>query len=673
MLTKEEYLKEIDKLKFVTNKVNNKLNELGFKVQEDEENFKEFQKMMWQDFHSFDNADISSALEETTLEHAKNMQSFNYFKKLNKIKNKPYFASIIFEDEDGDKDNIYISMTYLKDENLDNILYDWRSPICSLYYDYEEGPCKYDSPSGEVFGNLLRKRQYKIENNNLVNVFDNSMNITDDYLQEVLNDSNNDKLKSIVNTIQKEQNKVIRDLTSNNLIVQGIAGSGKTTVALHRIAFLLYRLEDLKASNILIFSPNNIFSEYISTVLPSLGESNTKELTFHEYLAHFLKEYNDVEPYTTFLARYYKKEEDNAKLVEYKQSDRILKDLIKYIHEFEENAMFIKPIVLDKNEIDIDTLNNYLHYKYDNFPLFERLDEIATKLSETYYKGTEKKKAAFRKLISSSINFKEDYKEIYKDFFFSKYCKEKISEKEVDSFINRKVARYEDALLLTFIKGKLEGYKTDLLIKEVVVDEAQDYNILQYVILKNVFKKANFTILGDVNQNINPYYHYDTLEILNKLFKGETNYIELLKTYRSSPEIIDFSNKVLNLKHVNAIRNKTGKEVIVRKNVSNLKLSLEEDLAYLSNNYKEIAIITKDDIEAKKLYNLLNNKDITLLEEGSTRFNKSIVIVPAYLSKGLEFGGVIVYNDRINSYRKNERNLLYVGVTRAEHELIIYN
>ena len=524
-----------------------------------------------------------------------------------------------------------------------------------------------------VKGVLKRKRQYKIKNKKLISVFDSNLNITDEFLQDALASNTSDKLKSIVNTIQKEQNRVIRDTRSDNLIVEGLAGSGKTTVALHRIAYLLYKEKDLTSSKILIFSPNNVFSEYISGVLPSLGERNTKETTFHEYLGHFLTEYKGVESYTHFLSRYYMGEEDDEELVRYKQSDEILRDLIYYLNDFEKNASFNGDIILEKNLICKKELNDYLHYKYNRMPLFERLDEIASKLSERFYKGTQKKKTTFKRIIKETINFDLDFKNIYSDFFKSKYSRMKLSDDEIKSFINKKEANYEDALLITFIKGKLEGYKTDLLIKEVVVDEAQDYNILEYVILKNIFKKAHFTILGDTNQNINPYYHYDSLETLKGLFKGDTNFMMLNKTYRSSPEIINFSNKILGLNHVNAIRNETGKDVIIRKNIADLKKSLEDDINYLKDLYTDIAIITKDDNEAEKIYKLLASPEITLLKEEDKDFNKNIIIVPAYLSKGLEFGGVIIYNDRVNSFKGKEKNLLYVAVTRAEHELIIYN
>ena len=651
------------------------LSELGQDVINDEENLVEFKKMMWENSNSFDEAEMQQVMAATSQEAEKALQKQRYFKKLCQIKTKPYFASIIFKDDQGKIHNIYLSLTYLKDDKLNNILYDWRSPICSLFYDYEIGDCEYEAPGGIYRGELKRKRQYKIENNNLVGVFDNSLNIDDEVLQEVLATESSDKMKNVVNTIQQEQNKVIRNLEDNNLIVQGIAGSGKTTVALHRIAFLLYRLKNLTSNNILIFSPNNIFTEYISDVLPSLGENNTLQTTFNDYLSFFITEYKDVETYTDFVSRYYTYKETNPELVRYKQSDEIISDLDRYLDEYISSCRFTGPII--ENEVNIVTeeeLNEMLHNKYNRLPLFERLDEMAKRLSANFYKGSSKKVKTFAKLMKAEANFQKDYKEIYKNFFLSKHCHFQISETEVNSFIKNDTINYEDALLFSYLKGHLEGFPYENNIKQVVIDEAQDYNRLQYIIISKIFQKADFTILGDVNQNINPYYNYQSLEELRDLFKGDTKYLELLKTYRSSPEIIAYTNKILNLHHVNAIRKDNNKPVVFRKNTACLKNSLIEDIKHLQNEYKSTAIITKDNREAEKLYELLKDDiKISLVDATIKKFEKNLIIIPSYIAKGLEFDSVIIYNDRDNSYRKNERNLLYVACTRCQHELYIYN
>ena len=651
------------------------LDDLGEVVFDEEEGLQEFKKMMWENSSSFDSGEMQQVMAATSQEAEKVLMKRNYFKKLLQIKDKPYFASIVFKDKEGKIYNVYISLTYLKDKNLNNILYDWRSPVCSLFYDFETGPCYYKAPGGIYKGELKRKRQYKIENGELVGVFDTSLNIDDEVLQEVLSKESSEKMKNVVNTIQQEQNKVIRNTEDNNLIVQGIAGSGKTTVALHRIAFLLYRLPNLNSNNILIFSPNEIFADYISDVLPSLGEANTLRTTFNDYMSFQIREYKDVESFNDFVSRYYTYMETNSELVGYKQSDEIIDDLDRYLKSYIDNCCIVSSFTEGEiNFVDKDEVNDMLHNKYSRFPLFERIDEISKKLSSNFYKGSGKKIGTFRKLLRENSNFIKDYKKIYKGFWMSEYCKIKLDENQIDKFINRKIIHYEDALLFTYIKGTLEGFRYENNIRQVIIDEAQDYNRLQYIIINKIFKKADFTILGDINQNINPYYKYNSLESLSDLFKGSTIYLELLKTYRSSPEIINYTNKILGLNHVNAIRRDNNKPVIIRKGINDLKQSLLEDIKYLQSSYKSVAIITKDYNQAEKIHQLLENDiNISLVDANSKGFSKELVIIPAYTAKGLEFDSVIIYNDRKNSYKSNERNLLYVACTRCQHELIIYN
>ncbi|MBE6158081.1 MAG: hypothetical protein E7160_04765 [Firmicutes bacterium] len=675
-ISENDYIKEKKILSKVNSLLDETLDDLGCSVSTDIEELREFKKVVWSDAHSFDSGDIEQARSMTAVEESRALQKQEYYKRLKSIEDKPYFASIVFKDhEDNSIHNIYMSLTYLKDDDSNNILYDWRSPICSLFYDYETGPCEYNAPGGKIFGELKRKRQYKIEDRKLVGVFDNSLNIDDEVLQEVLATESSERMKNVVNTIQQEQNKVIRNLEDNNLIVQGIAGSGKTTVALHRIAFLLYRLERLNSNNVLIFSPNNIFTDYISDVLPSLGEANTLQTTFSDYLSNFITEYKDVETYTDFLSRYYSNDEEYLELIKYKQSDEIILDLDHYLKDYVSRAKIVNSFTEGEfNYVDKEDINEMIHYKYNRMPLFERMDEISKKLSANFYKGSSKKVKTFAKLLRENANFKKDYIDVYKEFWNSAYCKIRVPMAIINKFIKKDVINYEDALLFAYVKGTLEGFIYEGNIKQVIIDEAQDYNKLQYKIINKIFRRAEFTILGDVNQNINPYYKYESLMELSDLFRGDTRYIELLKTYRSSPEIIEFTNKILNLNHVNAIRRDNNKPVIVRKNINDLKESLIRDINYLKSNYKSTAIITKDDKTAKELYNLLKDSiDISLVGIDSKNFKKDLIIIPAYTSKGLEFDSVIIYNDRNHSYRSNERNLLYVACTRCQHELIIYN
>ena len=672
-ITQEEFSKEKLILKKTHKLINTNIDELSKEIKNIEDDELEFKKLSWSESSSFDNADLASLKEEISMEESKSNMKIEYYKRLKQIEKKPYFASIVFKSDDGEINNIYLSLTYLKDKHMNNILYDWRSPICSLFYDYETGPCEYVAPGGIIKGELKRKRQYTIQNNKLLNIFDNSLNIDDEFLQLVLAEDSTDYMKNVVNTIQKEQNTVIRDLDSNNLIVNGIAGSGKTTVALHRIAFLLYRIKNLSSNNILIFSPNNIFTDYIKEVLPSLGEKNTLQTTFDEYMSYQIEDYKEVETYTNFLRRYYSNEEMNTDLIEYKQSDEIIGNIDAFITNYVSHAEFTTNITEGLiNKVSKEELNELLK-RYEKFPLFERIDSIGEKLSEKFYKGSHKKKPTFIKSLKKSSNFNNSIIDIMKMFYQSDYSKYKLDDKVLKSMFNTNIINYEDALIYTYIKGLLYGFNYEGDIKQVVIDEAQDYNYLQYLIISKIFKKADFTILGDINQNINPYYKYDNLQKIGEVFNGDTKYIELLKTYRSSPEIVAFTNKILKLNHVSAIRQSTNKEVVIRKD-TDLKYSLIDDINRLQNIYNSIAIITKDENESNKLYNLLkDDTNVSIVDSETKNFNRHLLIIPAYLAKGLEFDSVIVYNDRDNTYRKNERNLLYVACTRAQHELFIYN
>lgn len=668
MITKDEFQKEQRKLKTISKEVKLVRDNLAKEVVGDLEEFREFQKLAWQDKSSFDRAEFNQVLSNNEMEARRILAKRMYFKRICLIASKPYFASFKYQDEDGKNYNIYMSLTYLKDDNYNNILYDWRSPICSVFYDYETGPCKYLAPEGIISGTLYSKRQYQIKDNKLLAVFDNSLNIDDEVLQEVLANNSSDKMKNVVNTIQKEQNLVIRNLEDKNLIVQGIAGSGKTSVALHRIAFLLYRIDNLSSKDILIFSPNEVFSSYISNVLPELGEENTKETTFSDYLSYFIKEYKSVEPFTNFIARFYEGSNKRKDLIIYKQSREIVIDLDNYLNDYILDAKVIKDLELDKvNTVSKEEINYLLHDKYSRFPFFERIREIAKKLSLNYYGSEGKKRATIEKLIIDNANFKKDYKSLYVNFYKSKYSKYQLLEEEEKEILKNKELSYEDALLFAYLKGTLEGFPYEGDIKQVVVDEAQDYNYLQYQMMKKIFKKASFTILGDINQNMNPYINYKSLEELKGIFESSI-YLELLKTYRSSKEIIEYTNKILGLSHVCAIRKDNNIPV-----TKHQKDDLLDLIPKLRSKYKSLAIITKDMEMAEKLYKKLESiYDLSLLTIDSKNFRKDFVIAPSYLAKGLEFDSVIVYNSLDNPFKEVDKYLYYIACTRCQHELHLY-
>ena len=303
-------------------------------------------------------------------------------------------------------------------------------------------------------------------------------------------------------------------------------------------------------------------------------------------------------------------------------------------------------------------------------PIFERIDYMAEHLCNKLGLTSKKDKISITKKIKEVLSIKPDYKKLYKDLFISNSFIDSFN-KSINLKLNSKVINYDDALCFIYLKGLLNGFPYSNLIKQVVIDEAQDYNEMQYIILTKIFKRASFTLLGDVNQTINPYQKYDSLEVLKNLLDGNTKYVELSKTYRSSKEIIEFTNKILNLKHVSAIRKEESVPVIKRDDDKYLK----NDINYLKNKYKSLAIITKDMLDAIRLYDLLKDdyKDISLVTNNSSKFNRNLIIIPSYLSKGLEFDSVISYTSKNNLYTKKEKYLYYVVLTRCQHELIVYN
>ena len=663
-IEREEFERERNYLNKTVSLIRKKISKLGQELFDDDSKVLEFKKLIWDTHTEMDPNEMRSMMAESDLQVSIMQSKGNYLQRLFRIQNKPYFGSIRFKEEGSEEeDNIYIGITHVEDK-LDYYVHDWRSPICSMFYDYETGPASYKAPSGIIKGNIIKKRQYIIEDAELKHIFDNDLNISDSLLQEVLAEESSDKMKNIVNTIQEEQNKVIRNIEDKNLIVEGIAGSGKTSVALHRIAFLLYRIPNLTSSNVVVFTPNKVFSEYISNVLPELGEDNTYDMTFYDLLCQNINEYKDIENFTDFISRYYKGNVDNYDMVKYKQSDEIIKDINSYINNLLSTIKFNNKLEYDNFiEIDTEELNNMLNYKYNRFPLFERIKEISKRIASNNYEGSTKNASSIEKKLKELLNIKLDLKDIFNNFYQSKYSKYKDK-------VNDKYLYYEDACIFLYIKSLLVGFNTNHVIKEIVIDEAQDYNKLQYLIIKKTFKTSNYTILGDTNQTINPYYKYDSLEELTSIFES-SKYITLTKTYRSTGKIIDYTNKILGLNHVTAIRNDKASDIIFRNNIT--KNDFLTDINNLKTISKSIAIITKNDKEAEKVYNMLKDDLDIMLIDGFGHIKRDLVVVPSYVAKGLEFDSVIIYTDEDNKYQEKDKYLFYVACTRAQHNLIIYN
>ncbi|MBQ3469087.1 MAG: AAA family ATPase [Bacilli bacterium] len=641
-------------------------------VESRKDSLNELKKFMWDHLSDYTDEERAIALYEMDRDVDLTNQSIDTIMRYKKSLQSPYFAKLVFKGDDvSEKLPIYIGITTVQKDGVNFLVFDWRAPIASMFYNYEVGKASYDAPVGTIKGEILDKMQFKIAKGKMERCFKSDINIDDDYLQEILASASSSKMKNIVSTIQREQNKVIRNNDDKCIIVQGIAGSGKTSVALHRIAYLLYRNKDLSSNNILIFSPNDVFSDYISDVLPELGERNVLKTTLSEFATAFLKPYKNIENYSEFLERSYSQEQDNE-TIKYKMSDCFKEDIDEFMEFYEDsikvkNNLSYNNVIVSKNDIE-----DMIKDRYRKIPMNERLYIISENICGQFRIPRKRIKAVKKKILENS-NIELDYSKLYQKFLNSDLYKGNDS-----SFTTKKI-NFEDITGLAYFNFSINGYPSYGHIRQIAIDEAQDYSKFQIEMLSKIFKNASFTILGDVNQAINPYYHYDSLDELKEIFSNG-KYLELTKSYRSSEEIVEYSNKILGLNNLCSVRKSNDIPVSLKNaNDENLTSSIQDDLEEMKKNgMNKIAIITKNVKDAKIIYNNMKNfskrnPKIQLVSSSDSVIEKPTVIIPSYLSKGLEFDGVIAYNNPENSYNADEKKLYYVVCTRAQHQLNVYN
>lgn len=694
----------------------------------------ETQRELWNDLGSISAENGLEQLSEfmsfmDVMKHQK--RSHEFTKKLKdkyeRMIESPYFGRIDFTEAcETESQKCYIGLSNLINDDYDFLIYDWRAPISSMFYDYEIGQASYECPEGIISGEITKKRQYKIKDGKIEYMFDSNLNIDDDILQELLGKNSDEKMKTIVTTIQREQNQVIRNEKYKNLIVQGAAGSGKTSIALHRIAYLLYKHKDkITSENIMIFSPNNIFNDYISNVLPQLGEDNICQTTFKDYMHKELgdefKKESPAEMMEYILNNNGKiTYKDRIENIEFKTSlefTNILKEYLSYLET--DDRCFEDIIVRGKLIISSKELQTLFSNDYSNLPIKKRLEKIKARiifLIEPYEKAwideifkelqasgdyiekeemTEKSTFIVKKHLKevyskisrmTELDLIDTYKNLFKnlDLFLEKanieYDKNIIDNIKTYTMDNLSVKSlyYEDQVILLYLKGALGGIPNTSQIKYVIIDEAQDYTPLQYEIFYKLFKSANMTILGDINQSINPFMNVGDYNNIPNVLKNDTCIINLSKTYRSTMEITRFSRKLLTKAIDDEYVERHGDEPKVTgfkdKNYMDKKL-IEDIKAYKHKNYKSIGIITKTANEAKEVYEFLkeNHIDVEVIIKDDDEYVNGVLVIPSYLSKGLEFDMVIIYNaseERYNS--EDERLLLYTCCTRALHVLNIY-
>jgi len=611
----------------------------------------ENKKHLWQNLREYSDAEMYNTMDDEDLNVSIINSEIIKVARLERSLETPYFGRVDFKTDNTE--SIYIGLTSVSKDNTDYVC-DWRAKAANLYYNYGLGQVEYETQDGIISGEVTLKRQFKIEMGSLLEVFDSDVALEDEMLQEILLSSSDDKMKNIVSTIQKEQNEVIRFLGKKDLIIDGTAGSGKTSVALHRIAYLLYNRKDLTNKNVLIFSPNDVFTNYISDVLPELGEENVKTITF-KYLASKIVPNYELQSAYDFIENFYRNGLSIDENTSFKFKNEYQNKIDTYIKNFIDNLVFTKKIGLKKGFTESSELNYLFKVSASKLNLCDRIEFVAEKLCDKYRIDVNKNVPKLIGIIKNLLGLNKDAVSLYREFLKN------------DTFAENGIIPYEDIGGMLYLYFEINGYPVQTHIKHVVIDEAQDYTPLEFRIIKNIFKSAQFTILGDKNQVINPYLKYNTLEEVGNIFSS-AKYYRLSKTYRSSNEIISFANKILHLNDVECVRVPTNTPVIKR--FSEDIKSIDDDLMNLINSYKRIAVITKTYEETEELYSKLDKTHIRKVDEN---ISKPVTITPAYLAKGLEFDAVIVYTNIKGKFMESEANLYYVAVTRAQHKLIVYN
>lgn len=618
---------------------------------------------------------------------------------LEKMIKSPYFARIDFKFDDEDEfEKIYIGRSSLQKNSYQEMyVYDWRSPIASVFYRFMTGEAFYDAPCGRVTGELNLKRQYEIKNGTLEYFFDSDVQIVDEFLRQLLSQNTTAKMKAIVETIQHEQDVVIRDMENDLLMVQGVAGSGKTSIALHRAAYLMYQglQTKLSANNIMIISPNSIFEQYISNVLPELGEDNVISSVFEDILSELLNG-RKIQSRNDFLENLIvnsKYKEISRNSIEFKTSsffreilDQFLIDIPRQWIEFEDvyyegkcvvSGQILKDKILGRPEtplgIKLEQLEDYIleqifgtgkgrgHKEEKNLIKQEIQKFIKIDIVELY-KILFSNEAYFYSLLQNS-NPSQNIKNIWK------YTKENL---EADSLY------YDDAIAIAYLYLKIYGTNKYKNIKQVVIDEAQDYYPLQYEIFNLVFSNAKFTILGDMKQTLAKKEDISFYEQIQKILnKKKSSLIMLDKSFRCTNEILNFSLKFIEQSSQIKSFNRNGdspkvyiadnSEIFIDEIVKEIKLCQEK-------GFQSICLICKTEKNSTYLFNKIKHKlDIQLIKNGSASDLQGVFILPVYMSKGLEFDTVLICDaDSQNYHDEDDKNLLYVACTRALHKLSLF-
>lgn len=674
----KQFLQEAEHLDEIIQKINRRISETKAALFRGQKEIDSMHDYYWQNYtemdqYGYEDYDNQQALLEQV--NANNQQAKRE-KRLKRMLDSPYFGRVDFTYEDeAVPETFYIGIgNFAESPGAIPLIYDWRAPIGGLFYDYDKGQASYTAPSGTINGEIESKRQYKIKNGRLIYMFESDTKIDDEILKAELGSNSDVQLKNIVRTIQREQNAVIRNTKDWILVIQGAAGSGKTSIALHRIAYLLYHdRENLKSSDILILSPNSVFSDYISHILPELGEENIREMSFDLFAYKELRCIaGDCEDRCDYLERQIKFSDEKAKRrFKEKQSLSFIGQMEGFLARMEEELVKFRPVMfkgLKKSEEEIIRL---FYFKFQNAPLLKRMDVIKEYFADEYEtlfgRELSDEESEYMQGMFDRMYETKDIYVIYNRLLCS--CG---YESLPDAPLEKRKIPYEDVYPLLYLKYRLYGHSPRKEIRHLVIDEMQDYSYLQYTILNQMFS-CRMTILGDRAQTLDDE-NQDVLDFLPKIFGKKLKKIIINKSYRNTLEIARFSAKLSGISGVSFLE-RHGKDVEER---TFLKLDelLEAVSENISKKYETAAVLTMTEEAAYDIYRLLKERlkkqalPVHYVDRNSTAFKSGLTVTTYYLAKGLEFDQVFAaFPRKDHSFL---RQALYISATRALHELYVY-